>query len=113
MFLEVLLLWLPKSLGRRIHNPRFIRTQATGIGQPEIDTEKNGPKRFLGVLVRINFLENFPAPDGGPYTARWMQGRFKRFFAHANRDIPREFLPPVRVYDLRHRFATAVLNTDL
>ena len=23
LFLEVLLLWLPKSLGRRIHNPRF------------------------------------------------------------------------------------------
>lgn len=52
----------------------------------------------------------FPSPDGGPYTARWMQGKFKRFFARANRDIPREFLPPVRVYDLRHRFATAVLN---
>ena len=35
----------------------LIRTQATGIGQPEIDAEKNGPKRFLGVLVWIDFLE--------------------------------------------------------
>lgn len=52
----------------------------------------------------------FPSPDGGPYAARWMQGKFKRFFTRANPDIPREFLPPVRVYDLRHRFATAVLN---
>lgn len=52
----------------------------------------------------------FPAPDGSPYTARWMQGKFKLFFFCANPDIPREFLPPVRAYDLRHRFATAVLN---
>ena len=52
----------------------------------------------------------FPSPDGSPYTAGWMQGKLKRFFARANRDIPKEFLPPVRVYDLRHRFATAVLN---
>lgn len=52
----------------------------------------------------------FPSPDGKPYTARWMQGKFKRFFACANPSIPKDFLPPVRVYDLRHRFATAVLN---
>ena len=52
----------------------------------------------------------FPSPDGSPYSSKWMQGKFKRFFARANHGIPKEFLPPVRVYDLRHRFATAVLN---
>jgi integrase len=52
----------------------------------------------------------FPSHDGTPYTADWMQGKFKRFFARANPGIPREFLPPVRIYDLRHRFATAALN---
>ena len=35
----------------------------------------------------------FPSPDGTPYTSRWMQGKFKRFFAHANPGIPKEFLP--------------------
>jgi integrase len=52
----------------------------------------------------------FPSDDGAPYTAMWMQGKLKQFFARANPGIPREFLPPVRVYDFRHRFATAVLN---
>lgn len=52
----------------------------------------------------------FPSPDGMPYTSQWMQGKFKGFFNRANPGIPKEFLPPVRVYDLRHRFATAVLN---
>jgi len=47
----------------QIHTLLFQRsalvwTQATSIGQPEVDAEKNGPKRILGVLVRINFSEN-------------------------------------------------------
>lgn len=52
----------------------------------------------------------FPSPNGAPYSARWIQTKFRRFFARSNPDIPKEFLPAVRVYDLRHRFATAVLN---
>lgn len=52
----------------------------------------------------------FPSPDGTAYAADLLQRRFKRSFALANPHIPQEFLPPVRVYDLRHRFATAVLN---
>lgn len=69
--------------------------------------------RTYSTLRDIAFPDSeyfFPSPDGSPYSAKWMQGKFKRFFARANRDIPVEFLPPVRVYDLRHRFATAVLN---
>lgn len=52
----------------------------------------------------------FPSSNGTPYTAAWMQTKFKSFFAKANPEIPKEFLPAVRVYDLRHRFATTVLN---
>lgn len=52
----------------------------------------------------------FPNPDGGPYTAARMQGRMKRFFALSKPDIPKEMLPSIRVYDLRHLFATTVLN---
>ena len=52
----------------------------------------------------------FPAPDGGPYSAQKMQGKFKWFFARTKPGIPKDLLPAVRVYDLRHRFATAVLN---
>lgn len=52
----------------------------------------------------------FPSPNGEPYPAQWIQTKFRRFWTHSNPGIPKEFLPAARVYDLRHRFATAVLN---
>lgn len=52
----------------------------------------------------------FPNPKGVPYTAAFMQKKLAEFFQAANPEIPKEFLPAIRVYDLRHRFATAVLN---
>ena len=55
----------------------------------------------------------FPARSGGPYTAKSMQSSFTKFYALSCPDIPKELLPAVRVYDLRHRFATAVLNNWL
>lgn len=52
----------------------------------------------------------FPSKNGQPYSASWLQGRFKGFFAASNSDVDPDILPPVRVYDLRHRFASAALN---
>ena len=52
----------------------------------------------------------FPNSRGIPYTAAFMQKKLVGFYSAANPDVPKEFLPPIRVYDLRHRFATAVLN---
>lgn len=52
----------------------------------------------------------FPNNRGGLHTASQMAYRFKKFYAASRPDIPKELLPAVRVYDLRHRFATAVLN---
>lgn len=52
----------------------------------------------------------FPAHDGGCYTASQMQNRFKKFYELSRPDIPKELLPAIRVYDLRHRFATAVIT---
>ena len=39
-----------------------------------------------------------------------MQNRFKKFYELSRPDIPKELLPAIRVYDLRHRFATAVIT---
>lgn len=61
----------------------------------------------------IKFPESeyfFPTNSGGLHTAAHMAYRFKKFYAASHPDIPKELLPAVRVYDLRHRFATAVLN---
>ena len=52
----------------------------------------------------------FPARDGGAYSATQIQNRFKKFYELSRPDVPKELLPAVRVYDLRHRFATAVIN---
>lgn len=48
----------------------------------------------------------FPAPDGNPHTAKWLG----RHFVLLWRDIFPYSSANVRVYDLRHRFATAVLT---
>lgn len=47
----------------------------------------------------------FPAPDGNPHTAKWLG----RHFVSLWRDAFPHSSANVRVYDLRHRFATAVL----
>lgn len=48
----------------------------------------------------------FPAPDGNPHTAKWLDRHFSSLWHIA---YP-ESSANVRVYDLRHRFATAVLT---
>lgn len=52
----------------------------------------------------------FPASNGEPFSSAWLQKKFKGFFAAANPGTEPAILPAVRVYDLRHRFASAVLN---
>lgn len=69
--------------------------------------------RSYAVIRDTAFPESeyfFPARDGGPYTAARMRGKLKKAFAASKPDIPKDLLPSVRIYDLRHRFATAVLN---
>lgn len=46
---------------------------------------------------------------GSPYTANWLSYILKTSFEKANPDIDPERLPRIRVYDLRHRFASATL----
>ncbi len=53
----------------------------------------------------------FPSADGGPYSATSLGQRFKRFYALIHPDTPAELLPSVRVYDLRHRFATTAFES--
>lgn len=52
----------------------------------------------------------FPTGHNAPFTAQKMQTKFRTFFAQTKPTIPEDMLPAVRVYDLRHRFATTVLN---
>ena len=52
----------------------------------------------------------FPDRNGNSYSSPWMQNKFKAFFAAANPGVDPDMLPPVRIYDLRHRFASAALS---
>lgn len=52
----------------------------------------------------------FSKPDGSAYTTAFMGRKFRKFFAASKKEEPKELLPAVRVYDLRHRFATANLS---
>ncbi|MDO4553641.1 MAG: tyrosine-type recombinase/integrase [Lachnospiraceae bacterium] len=51
----------------------------------------------------------FPNKEGDPYKAVWLQKKLKYFFRCVHPDIDPDILPSVRIYDLRHRFASAVI----
>ena len=52
----------------------------------------------------------FPYKQNKPFGGQIMQSKFRMFFAQSKPDVPEDMLPAVRIYDLRHRFATTVLN---
>ena len=51
----------------------------------------------------------FPSARGGPIPSEFQTRVFKKAWAAANPGVPKTELPAVRVYDLRHRFASAAL----
>lgn len=57
--------------------------------------------------VGTHFFSN---QDGEAYGTARIEGVFKKCWALANPEMPTGTLPGVRVYDLRHRFASARLN---
>jgi len=52
----------------------------------------------------------FPSDNGGVFTEKVVQQWFKDCWAAANPGVPESQLPGVRVYDLRHVFATTALT---
>ncbi len=116
------------TCGLRPNEGRMLKRQDVHLdsGEIQIVCSKKGKSRIvvmsddmLKLARRYDVLREsyhpdseyfFPAPDGTPLSARRMQNRFQKFFCLANAHIQPEFIPRVRVYDLRHRFATAALN---
>lgn len=52
----------------------------------------------------------FVRPDGVPVNHQQLDAHFKRCWRQANSDIPSNMLPKLNLYDLRHRFASTVLQ---
>ncbi len=63
-------------------------------------------RRALG--VDSSYL--FPASDGKAYSMAGLERIFKKYWVLANPAVPASALPNVRIFDLRHRFASACLN---
>lgn len=69
-------------------------------------------KKYNAVLdsLKISSKYFFPDKKGQAYTMPRLDRLFKNCWEEANPTIPFRSLPVVRVYDLRHRFASEALN---
>jgi integrase len=69
-------------------------------------------KKYSSVLDKIGITCEYFFPDktGKPHAALQLERWIKRYWAQANPEVPADKLPNIRVYDLRHRFASGVLN---
>lgn len=65
-------------------------------------------KKVLMLYPGCDWL--FPNANGEPYPASWYQMKMKTAFRAANPKADPDLLPSVRVYDLRHMFATTALH---
>lgn len=63
-------------------------------------------KKHVGHDTKSEYF--FPTPSGNCYTRDAFSKMFRKCWQLANPDVTN--LPRVRIYDLRHRFASAVLN---
>ncbi len=52
----------------------------------------------------------FPGSSEGPLDGQWLNRQFQKCWQTVNPGVPKEQLPSVRVYSLRHQFATANVN---
>ena len=74
---------------------------------------------MLSMCIKYNEIQKtrgidsiffFPDQDGNAYPEQKLDRLFKRCWSLANPSISTSNLPNVRTYDLRHRFASAILN---
>ncbi len=92
----------------RIVNSKWNKSRTIVMSDDMRDLARNYAK-----LRDLKYPESeyfFPTHAGGCYTASQVQNRFKKSYELSRPDIPSELLPAIRVYDLRHRFATAALT---
>lgn len=55
----------------------------------------------------------FPGSVDSPIDGAWLNRQLQKCWRLANPNIPKENLPHVRIYSLRHRFASGQKNTSI
>lgn len=111
---------LTYTCGLRPKEGRVLKKSEVDLktGEVRLEDSKNRKSRTIVMSDDMRTLANayavilnsvypnseyfFPSRKETPYTEASMQRKFKKFFALANPDVPEEFLPQVRVYDLRN-----------
>lgn len=69
-----------------------------------VDMCKDYTKKILMIFPDTEYF--FPSPTGEPYSSKWLSKHFLRLW---NDVKPEGNSAKIRVYDLRHRYATAVM----
>jgi integrase/recombinase XerD len=126
-FIYPALLRLLYGCGLRISEARFLKTQQVDLDQGVIyiDNSKNNTSRYVPMSWSLtDYLKHyvrearidhnvegffFPAPDGGPYDLKAVQGGIKNIYHNARIGVlPNGRLP--RVHDIRHTFSVHALR---
>jgi integrase len=121
-FIYPALIRLLYGCGLRISEARFLKTRQVDLDQGiiYIDKSKNDTSRYVPMswsltdYLRLYVREAgidlkiegyfFPAPDGGPYDLKTVQGVIKKIYHKAGiNTLPNGRLP--RVHDIRHTFS--------
>lgn len=115
------------TCGLRPNESRNLRRKDVNLstGEIKICKTKNNKERMIVmssdmlelaknyILLRDISYPNseylFPDPNGNPYPSIWYQRHLTKTFSKIHPDTKKDDLPRIRVYDLRHRFASATL----
>lgn len=116
------------TCGLRPNEGRELLTENIDLktGNILITKTKRNKERFIvmsddmrryagGYAMRRDIIGNgnpyfFPAAEGGPFTKEQVYRAFNKAWVQASRSLHNPIHRRVRVYDLRHRFASACLN---
>lgn len=79
------------------------------VAAPDVTEMLSCYRNRRSIFCRNNDIF-FIHTDGAPITSEQLTDLFQKCWQEANPDLDRKLLPRVRPYDLRHRFASAVLQ---
>ena len=118
---------LTYSCGLRPGEPRQLRTECINLRTGEIfirNSKRNKDRIVVMSDDMLSFCRRydemrklfsnseyfFPGADGEQLDQSWLNRTFSKCWKNANPGVPAEQLPKVRIYSLRHRFASRNLQ---
>lgn len=91
-----------------IRETKFHKQRVVSLSVPMVELLRKYRRRLDGVMPTSEYL--FPAHDGSCLRMGSVGDRFRLCWRNANRGVREGAFPRLRLYDLRHRFASAVLQ---